>query len=151
MKGNLLNKCLILACNSHDGQYDKGGLPYILHPLTVMHNLETNDEELQCIALLHDIIEDTDVRIRDLVSLDIPQRIIDAVWCLTKTSTLTYEDYKERVMSNKDAMIVKMADLKHNSDITRLKSVTYKDLERIKRYEAFYQEIVDKRLSDILD
>ena len=59
--GQLLDKMLVLATNAHSGQYDKGGKPYILHPLKVLHYLKTEDEELQCIALGHDIIEDTKV------------------------------------------------------------------------------------------
>jgi (p)ppGpp synthase/HD superfamily hydrolase len=59
-KGELLGKVLVLATNAHAGQFDRGGKPYILHPLKVMHYLKTDDEELQCIALLHDVIEDTD-------------------------------------------------------------------------------------------
>lgn len=66
MKGQLLNKMLVLTTNAHADQYDKGGNPYILHPLKVMHYLKTDDVELQCIALGHDIIEDTKVTYADL-------------------------------------------------------------------------------------
>jgi len=76
MKGQLLNKMLVLATNSHADQYDKGGNPYILHPLKVMHYLKTDDVELQCIALGHDIIEDTKVTYADLRDQGFTARII---------------------------------------------------------------------------
>ena len=66
-KGEMLGAMLLLATNAHAGQFDKGGNPYILHPLRVMSFLKTDDEELQCIALGHDVIEDTSVTYRDLI------------------------------------------------------------------------------------
>jgi (p)ppGpp synthase/HD superfamily hydrolase len=65
MKGEQLSRMLVLATNRHDGQFDKGGNPYILHPLKVMHYLKTDDEELMCIALGHDLVEDTFKRVED--------------------------------------------------------------------------------------
>jgi (p)ppGpp synthase/HD superfamily hydrolase len=140
-KGELLNKMLVVATNAHANQYDKGGNPYILHPLKVMHYLKTNDEELQCIALGHDIIEDTNVTYLQLVEDGFTERIIQGILDLTKLSDETYDEYKLKVMSNRDAMKVKMADLRHNSDIRRLKGVTEKDLDRIEKYHKFYLEI----------
>ena len=147
-KGNLLNKMIVLATNAHAGQYDKGGNPYILHPFKVMHYLKSDDEELQCIALGHDIIEDTDVTYLQLVEGGFTERIIQGIRDLTKLPGETYNDYKLRVMSNEDAMKVKMADLRHNTDIRRLKGVTEKDLVRIEKYHRFYLEIAAK-LNDL--
>ena len=143
-KGELLNKMLVLATNAHSGQYDKGGKPYILHPIKVMHYLRSEDEELQCIALGHDVIEDTDTSYTQLVELGFTDRIIGGIRCLTKLPGETYDEYKSRVMSNVDAMQVKLADLRHNSDIRRLKNktITDKDIARTVKYQQFYLEII---------
>ncbi len=143
-KGELLNKMLVLATNAHAGQYDKGGKPYILHPLKVMHYLKSEDEELQCIALGHDVIEDTKVTYIQLRELGITERIIEGIKALTKVPGETYDEYKERVFANEDAMRVKMADLRHNTDIRRLKGVTEKDIARVAKYHMFYLEIQGK-------
>lgn len=143
-KGELLGKAIVLMVNSHEGQYDRGGKPYALHPLEVMHLLNTNDEELQCIALLHDVIEDAGVTYKQLKELGFTDRIIDAVRLLTKVPGQSYEEYQEAVMSNVDSMLVKQADLTHNSDIRRLKGIRQKDEERIVKYQAFYFKISQK-------
>lgn len=135
---------LVLATNAHSGQYDKGGNPYILHPLKVMYYLKTEDEELQCIALGHDIIEDTDVTFQELYDLGFTSRIIEGIRCLTKMPGETENDYKKRIFSNRDAMLVKKADLRHNSDIRRLKGVTEKDIKRMIKYHQFHIEIVTR-------
>ena len=140
-KGEMLDKALLLATNSHHGQFDKGGAPYILHPIKEMHYLKTEDEELQCMALLHDVVEDCDVTFVDLEAAGMSKRVIDAVRCLTKQRGQTLAEYKEVIFSNEDAMRVKMCDLRHNSDIRRLKGVTEKDLARMEKYHRFYLEI----------
>jgi (p)ppGpp synthase/HD superfamily hydrolase len=140
-KGELLGKVLVLATNAHAGQFDRGGNPYILHPLKVMHYLKSDDEELQCIALLHDVVEDTNTTWEDLVAIGCTTRIISAVKALTKMPGENYDTYKEYVFGNEDAMRVKMSDLRHNSDIRRLKGITQKDIDRIAKYNRFYLEI----------
>lgn len=143
-KGELLGKVLVLATNAHAGQFDRGGNPYILHPLKVMHYLKTTDEELQCIALLHDVVEDTDTSWHDLEDIGCTERVINAVKALTKLPGQTYEEYQEVVFNNVDAMRVKMCDLRHNTDIRRLKGVTQKDIDRITKYNRFYLELQAK-------
>jgi (p)ppGpp synthase/HD superfamily hydrolase len=140
-KGELLGKVLVLATNAHAGQFDRGGNPYILHPLKVMHYLKTDDEELQCIALLHDVIEDTKTTWQDLKDIGCTSRVISAVRVLTKMPGQTYDEYKNEVFANFDAMRVKSCDLRHNTDIRRLKGVTQKDIDRIAKYNQFYLEI----------
>ena len=140
-KGELLDKMLVLATNAHHGQFDRGGKPYILHCLKVMHNLKSDDEELQCIALGHDIIEDTKTTYKDLREAGFTDRVIDGIRHMTKQPGQTYDEYKEQIFTSKDAMRVKMADLQHNSDIRRLKGVTQKDLDRMAKYHRFYLEI----------
>ena len=143
-KGELLGKVLVLATNAHAGQFDRGGKPYILHPLKVMHYLKTNDEELQCVALLHDVIEDTHVTWAELRDIGCTDRVLETVAALTKMPGQSYDEYKEGVFANVDAMRVKTADLRHNTDIRRLKGVTQKDIDRIAKYNRFYLEIQSK-------
>ena len=150
-KGEMLDKMLVICTNAHHGQYDKGGRPYILHPLRVMSFLKTDDEELQCIALGHDVIEDTKVTYRDLTEAGISQRVQDGIRALTKVPGETYDEYKERVFASKDAMMVKMCDLRHNSDIRRLKGVTEKDIARIAKYHQFFLEIQSKMVDELDD
>ncbi len=140
-KGEMLDKALLIATNAHHGQFDKGGNPYILHPIKVMHYLKTDDEELMCMALLHDVVEDCNVTYIDLEKQGMSSRVIAAIKCLTKQRGQSYEEYKDAVVSSYDAMRVKMADLRHNTDIRRLKGVTEKDIARIAKYQTFYMEL----------
>jgi (p)ppGpp synthase/HD superfamily hydrolase len=141
-KGELLNKMIVLATNAHAGQFDKGGNPYILHPLSVMYLLEDADEEQQCIAIGHDVVEDCGITYAQLREIGMTERIIDGIRCLTKIPGETYDEYKAKVKSNADSIKVKIADLKHNTRIERLKGVTPKDMARMERYFHFYIELV---------
>jgi (p)ppGpp synthase/HD superfamily hydrolase len=129
-RGEMLDKMLLIVTNAHHGQFDKGGSPYILHPLKVMHYLKTDDEELMCMALGHDVIEDTKTTYAELREAGISERVISAIKCLTKQPGQTLEEYKDVIFSNTDAMRVKMADLRHNSDLARMA-----------KYHMFYLEI----------
>ena len=140
-KGEMLGKMIKLMVDAHDGQFDRGGQPYCCHPLKVMHYLKTTDEELMCIALGHDVVEDTDVTYQDLRAAGMSERVINGIRALTKQPGHTYDEYKESVFANRDAMLVKSADLRHNTDIRRLKGVTEKDIERVAKYHKFYLEI----------
>jgi (p)ppGpp synthase/HD superfamily hydrolase len=143
-KGEMLSRMLALAVAKHNNQFDRGGVPYILHPLKVMHYINSTDEELQCIALGHDLVEDTDTTWQDLANAGMSERVIKGIEVLTKRLGETYDDYRMRILESRDAMIVKMADLRHNSDIRRLKGVTEKDVRRIEKYHRFYLEIQEK-------
>lgn len=138
----MLATMIQIATNYHFGQFDKGGNPYILHPLEVMRMVEIfNDEELSCIALGHDLFEDTDCSDINLCRAGMSKRVIDGIHVLTKISGQTYDQYLARIKTNRDAVIVKMADLRHNSDLTRLKGVTQKDLDRAAKYMCAYKEL----------
>jgi (p)ppGpp synthase/HD superfamily hydrolase len=143
-KGEMLDTMLVIVTNAHHGQFDKGGKPYILHPLRVMSFLKEDDEELQCIALGHDVIEDTRVTYQDLRSAGISERVIVGIEALTKQPGYSYDDYKKQVFGNIDAMKVKLCDLRHNTDIRRLKGITEKDIARMAKYHTFYLEIQAK-------
>ena len=137
----------MFATNKHSGQFDKGGNPYILHPLKVMYYLKSTDEELMCVALGHDILEDTDATFADLRAIGMSERVIEAINALTKKPGQSYEEYKESVFSNADAMHVKLCDLRHNSDFRRLKGISEKDVARMAKYMQFFDEIT-KRLAE---
>lgn len=152
-KGEMLAKMLVIVTNAHAGQFDKGGNPYILHPLKVMHYLKTDDEELMCIGLGHDLMEDCSgkkifvggqekvVSYAMLREEGMSERVINGIRGLTKLPGQTYEEYKEGVFASTDCMRTKSADLRHNSDIRRLKGVSEKDIARIAKYMQFYSEI----------
>lgn len=127
-----------IAAEGHLNQKDKGGNPYILHPLKVMHYLKTDDFQLMAIAALHDVVEDTDVMAADLVMMGFSNRVVCAVVLLTKTPNQTPEEYFQGIASNYDAIRVKLADLRHNSDVRRLKGLTDKDLLRVRKYHDMY-------------
>lgn len=146
--GEMLSRMLVLVTNAHAGQFDKAGKPYILHPLKVMHYVGGDDEELHCIALGHDVIEDTTTTYRDLRRAGMTWRVVDGIVALTKVSGESLQDYKERVFANKDAMLVKLADLRHNSDIRRLKGVSAKDIARMTKYHEFHMEITARLAGD---
>jgi guanosine-3',5'-bis(diphosphate) 3'-pyrophosphohydrolase len=140
-RGELLGKMIVLATNAHAGQFDKSGEPYILHVLEVLHGVRHLDEETQCIAVGHDLFEDTDTTVEDVIELGATDRVVRGILDLTKQNGESYNTYKKKVMGNRDAMIVKQSDLKHNSDIRRLKGITEKDIRRMAKYMAFYTEI----------
>lgn len=148
-KGEMLAKMLVIVTNAHAGQFDKGGNPYVLHPLKVMHYLKSDDEELMCIALGHDVIEDTNVTFRDLRDAGMTERVIVGISGVTKMPGQTQEEYEDGVCSNVDCMRVKKADLRHNSDIRRLKGVTDKDIARIAKYMKFHARI-DAKLKEVV-
>lgn len=122
-------------------KYDKGGTPYVMHCLTVMQNMQSIDFELLQIAVGHDLLEDTDIDSEYLRELGFSERVISGIECITKVKGETYEQYKSKVKSNFDSVLVKMQDLKHNSCLTRLKGTTQKDVERVEKYMLFYVEL----------
>lgn len=143
IKGSQLNTMLVLVTTKFNGKFDKSGTPYVMHCLTVMHYLKTDDEELQCIGLGHDLVEDTDVTYTDLRSMGFTERVIDGIRAMTKVPGETNDEYMTRIKANSDAIRCKLADLRHNSDIRRLKGVTEKDIKRIEKYHRMYMELKD--------
>lgn len=139
---NLLSKAIVIATKAHDGQVDKGGSPYILHPLRVMFKMSS--EDLKIVAVLHDVIEDTETMLYDLEGAGFTKEIIDAVECLTRRDNEGYMDFIKRCKGNRLALLVKLADLEDNSDISRIKNPTEKDYDRIKRYKKAINELLYK-------
>ncbi|NMF56742.1 HD domain-containing protein [Pseudanabaena yagii] len=135
----LLALAIAIATKAHDGQFDKAGKPYISHPLTVMAQMDTLESKI--VAVLHDAIEDSDLKITDLVQQGFPDFIVKAIAAITKLDGEAYEDYILRVKSNAIARKVKIADLTHNMDISRIANPTEKDFQRLEKYQKVLQEL----------
>ena len=116
---HLTNEALKLAYRAHHGQVDKGGIPYIFHPYHLAEQMP--DEYTTCVALLHDVVEDTDVTLEALKAI-FPSEVVEAVAAMTHSKDEPYLDYIRRVSLNPIAKTVKLADLRHNADQTRLEN-----------------------------
>lgn len=140
----MLEKALLLAAKAHTGQVDKGGAPYILHPIRVMLACEGEKEKI--VALLHDTLEDTALTAADLRREGFSEEIVQAVLCLTRRQEEDYMGYIARVGRNPLAARVKCADLQDNMDISRIPAPTEKDFARIRKYEQACQRLRDSFL-----
>ncbi|MGW8115121.1 GTP pyrophosphokinase [Caproicibacterium sp. NSD3] len=129
---NELTKAYFFAQKAHLGQVDKGGNDYFLHPLAVSGKVKAIP--LKVIALLHDVIEDTVFTADDLKSAGFSARTILAVTALSRKKGESYDDYLLRLSINHDAVIVKIADLEHNADLSRISAPTQKDFARTQKY-----------------
>ncbi len=138
---SMLSTAIDIAAQMHKEQRDKGGSPYILHPLRLMMRLNTTDEELMAIAVLHDVVEDCGVTFDDLRQFGMTERVVIGVQALTKQVGESYEQFIERLAGNRDALLVKREDLKDNSDLPRLKGVTEKDVTRMQKYMKAYKRV----------
>lgn len=120
-----------LSRYAHRGQVDRAGKPYYLHPLAVASAVDGNDQKI--VALLHDVLEDTDVTEDSLRNL-FGDEIADAVVLMTRAPNDRYKDYVKRIKTNPLATAVKIADIRHNMDVSRLPKVTIADIERKRKY-----------------
>ena len=134
---------LELAVEKHKNQTDKAGNPYILHPLHVMENV--NSKEGKIVAILHDIIEDTDITENYLLKIGLSKRIVDAVVALTRSEDMDYQEYIKNLSSNSLAKEVKLSDLEHNMDLKRLPTLEEKDLERNRKYQIAYHYLINNK------
>jgi (p)ppGpp synthase/HD superfamily hydrolase len=123
---------LKLCFEAHKEQVDKSGMPYVFHPFHLAEQMNT--EETTIVALLHDLVEDTDYTIEDLVDMGFDKSITDAIALMTHADNVAYMDYVRAIKDNPIAKTVKLADLKHNSDLTRLEIVDEKALSRREKY-----------------
>ena len=133
-----LTKMAMKVCfDAHKNQVDKTGLPYVFHPF---HLAEQMDDEISTVcALLHDVIEDTELSFDDLREMDFPKEVLDVLMLLTHEDDVPYMDYVKKIGTHPIAKKVKIADLKHNSDVTRLDCI---DDYALKRNEKYRQAIM---------
>ena len=128
---------IALAAKKHAGQIDKAKHPYIFRPLRIMFKMKSPEQQI--VAVLHDILEDTDTTVVDLISLGFNQDIIDAILALTKKKNESRIEAAYRAVKNPLARIVKLADVTDNMDLSRITQPSTKDLLRLKEYKHVYQ------------
>lgn len=129
---DMTKKALKLCFDIHKKQVDKSGLPYVFHPFHLAEQMETEDTTI--VALLHDVVEDSDLTLDDLRQMGFSDTVIAALALLTHDPAVEYMDYVRAVKDNPIARAVKLADLRHNSDLTRLDTVDEKALARREKY-----------------
>lgn len=122
-----------LCFDAHKDQVDKSGLPYVFHPLHLAEQMDTEDEV--CVALLHDVMEDTSLTANDIRAAGMPEQVIEALLLMKHSSSDEYLDYVAKLAVNPLARKVKRTDLLHNSDLTRLDKVTDADRDRVRKYK----------------
>ena len=136
-----LEKAIALATQRHAGQMDKAGQRYIQHPLRVMNSVDLEDAKI--VAVLHDILEDTETTVQELRALGFKAQIIEAINALTKQPNETRLQAAKRTALNPLAIQVKLADLKDNMDVSRLPQVTEKDLARLEQYKRVEHRLLE--------
>ncbi|MCB9891493.1 MAG: bifunctional (p)ppGpp synthetase/guanosine-3',5'-bis(diphosphate) 3'-pyrophosphohydrolase [Planctomycetes bacterium] len=127
-----LQRALEIAVTAHRGQLQRSGLPYVLHPLQLM--FQVDDPDARICAVLHDVVEDTEWELDGLRAEGFSDSVLAALDCLTHREGEPYADYVERIATNPVARQVKLADLRHNIDLLRLPEVRKTDLQRLERY-----------------
>ena len=137
----LTKKAMQFCFAAHKEQTDKSGLPYVFHPFHLAEQMA--DELTAAAALLHDVVEDTPYTLDDLRSQGFPETVIDALELLTHREGVSYFDYVAAIKLNPIARQVKMADLRHNSDLTRLDVVDRKALARVEKYKKALEILTD--------
>lgn len=128
----MTKKALKLCFAAHKDQTDKSGMPYVFHPFHLAEQMP--DEDTTIVALLHDVIEDTPYTLDDLRVMGFNEQVLDALALMTHDKRIPYMDYVAKIKGNKIARTVKLADLKHNSDLSRLYNVDEKAMKRIEKY-----------------
>lgn len=128
----LTKKAMNICFRAHRDQFDKSGVPYVFHPIHLAEQM--TDEITTIAALLHDVVEDSAITLKELSSMGFPPEAIRAVDLMTHRENIPYPDYIAAIGQNPVARAVKLADLRHNSDITRLSTVTEQDLQRRRKY-----------------
>ena len=138
----LTKKALKICFNAHKDQVDKTGMPYVFHPFHLAETMDTEDEV--CVALLHDTVEDTSVTFEDLIKEGFNETIVNALKLLTHNDDTPYMEYVARIKENPLAREVKLADLYHNSDLTRLDVVDEWALKRNEKYKKALEYLLSK-------
>ena len=134
----MLDKAIEIAGIAFSGKNDKGGVPYVLHCLHVMHQVRHLGDDAMIAAVLHDLIEDTDWTADQLISEGFNPRAVEVITLVTHYDGESYMDYITRLSISPVARAIKMADLRHNSDIHRMKGLALKDFERLIKYQKAY-------------
>lgn len=142
----MLDKMIKIVSEAFEGKHDKGGNPYVLHCLHVMRKVERYGKEAMIAAVAHDLIEDTEWTAEQLLEEGFDPQTVALIVLLTHGENEPYMDYIMRISVSPTARAIKMADLRHNSDIHRMKGLREKDFERLKKYHkayAYLKEVKD--------
>ena len=146
-----LDRAIQIAAKVHQGQKDKYGAPYILHPIRVMMRVDSEIEKT--VAILHDVVEDSELTVEDLKSEGFSSEVAEAIDALSKRDGEVYDDYINRASLNKLAVKIKISDLEDNMDLRRIDVVTDKNKESMAIYhkawvkltkQATEKEVVDE-------
>jgi (p)ppGpp synthase/HD superfamily hydrolase len=137
-----LERAILIAAQAHLGQRDKGGAPYILHPLRMMMRMESEDAMMA--AVLHDVVEDSDWTLEQLRAEGFSEDVLQAVDCLTRRDDESYDEFVARAQANAIARRVKIADLEDNMNVKRIGEMTPKDLARIKEYHRAWRALTQE-------
>ena len=129
----MTKKAMKICFDAHQYQKDKSGLPYVFHPFHLAEQMKT--EETTIVALLHDVIEDTNYTIEDISKAGFSNEITEALLLMTHDDKVDYFDYVKKIKHNPIARAVKLADLEHNSDLSRLDTVDEKAIKRYNKYK----------------
>ncbi len=139
---DLTKKALKISFAAHKNQVDIGGLPYVYHPYHLAEQMD--DEYSVCVALLHDVVEDAGVTLDKLEACGFPDDVVDAIDVLTRNKNVPYLEYITIIKRNELARKVKLADLKHNSDLSRIDHFNEHTFERIARYNEALKILTDE-------
>jgi (p)ppGpp synthase/HD superfamily hydrolase len=139
----LLEKAIAIAVEAHQGQRDRNGVPYILHPVRVMCRLDDVTEKT--VAILHDVVEDTDWTFKDLEEEGFPRAVLEALDSVTKRKGEAYEDFVKRSANNPLGRKVKLADLEDNMDLRRLQNITEEDKARLQKYLNAWKSLMGNK------
>lgn len=132
---------LKLCFEAHKNQIDKSGMPYVFHPFHLAEQM--TDEKTTVVALLHDVIEDTEYTLNDLKDKGFTDDVLSAIALMTHADGVPYMEYVALIKTNHIAKTVKLADLRHNSDMSRLDRVTACDRERVEKYKKAIELLED--------
>lgn len=135
----MLEKAIQIAVKAHEGQKDKAGQPYILHPLRVM--LRTDSEIERICAVLHDVIEDTPITLQILRDEGFAPEVLNVLDLLTKRKGESYDDFINRILTNETACRVKLADLADNMNLSRIQTPSEEDYKRVGKYQRAVSRI----------
>lgn len=138
-----IKKAVNIAFKAHEGQYDKGGYPYIMHPLHLAEEMTTENEVIT--ALLHDVLEDSEISLDFIKEQGFSEDVTNALVSLTRRKDEEYSEYIKRIKNTGGiALSVKKADLRHNMALERIENLTEKDKERLIKYKVSYKELTEE-------
>ena len=129
----LTKRALLLSFEAHKDQMDKSGMPYVYHPFHLAEQM--TDEYTTVVALLHDVVEDTDYTLSDIRDMGFPDEVVEALSYMTHDDEVPYMEYVAKIKENPIARAVKIADLLHNSDLTRLDAPNEAAYKRALKYK----------------